>query len=230
MVPAAFPAAPWQTQLQDRLLSDWTAFFVEVGNSLASEQSIDSAAQPALRLAGQPSLSSAPQRAMPQATAAQPPRLHLVETKAAPAHSPASSGHSTSSSQNPAHPSSTVVPAISAFFRSSVVKIIALRFTLGRWTMKWTNGLLAATASTAWAPPPAILFQLPARWVRLVNSWYVRLVGRARAFGATVAARDWPRLKTKTYRWLSQPCDPTQWRLMDSRLFEQMFHFNHKKM
>jgi hypothetical protein len=45
-----------------------------------------------------------------------------------------------------------------------------------------------------------------------------------------LASIDWQQLKITTSRWLRQPCDPTQWRLQDSHVFEQMFRFNHKKL
>jgi hypothetical protein len=44
------------------------------------------------------------------------------------------------------------------------------------------------------------------------------------------ASIDWERLQNNALRWLRQPCDPTQWRLLDSRRFEDMFRINGKKM
>ena len=110
------------------------------------------------------------------------------------------------------------------------MKAIALRLPLVQWSIRWSNSFLTAATTTAWAPPPVILFQLPARWLRLAKTSSMGFLTRGESFVAAVSSIDWPQLKATTSRWLRQPCDPAQWRLLDSRLFEEVFGFNHKKM
>jgi general secretion pathway protein A len=258
-IPSAVPAAPWQEHLQTRLLSDWTAFFIEVGSALPSVAMTESAAQLAMQQAKEP------------APPAHPPRLHLVESKPASGHPSATTRSHLAGPQEFSHPSFKVAATKSALLGSSITKLIALRLTLVRWGMKWSNRFLTTAAISAWAPPPAILLQLPARtrrhlkvwfgvflaraekvvaaiaspaWTRTMNvllqlparalgqikAWFGAFVVGAEGFVVALASVDWQQLKITTSRWLRQPCDPTQWRLQDSHLFEQMFRFNHKKL
>jgi general secretion pathway protein A len=213
-IPSAVPAAPWQEHLQTRLLSDWTAFFIEVGSALPSVAMTESAAQPA-------------QDPTPPT---HHPRLHLVETKATSGHPVATTRSQLAGPQKFSHPSFKVAATKSALLGSSMTKLIALRLMLVRWGMKWSNRIVTTAAATAWAPHPAILLQLPARSLRRLKAWFGVFVVGAEGFAVALASIDWQQLKITTSRWLRQPCDPTQWRLQDSHVFEQMFRFNHKKL
>jgi general secretion pathway protein A len=235
-IPPAAPAAPWQKQLQTRSLSDWTAFFVEVGSSLASVATAESEVQPA-------------------AQPAQPnhhPRLHLVEAKPASGHSPVTTRCPLPSPQEFSHPSCNVPTEKSALLSSILMKMIALRLTLVRWSTSLRDRFLSAASkpsrirtmalllqrnrflstviSPAWMRTTTLLLQLPARSLRLMSAWRWEYIGwRDRGFAA-LESIDWLHLKITTSRWLREPCDPTQWRVPDSRLFAEMFRANHKKM
>jgi general secretion pathway protein A len=208
-IPATSPAAPWQTQLQARLLSDWTSFFVEVGSSLPAVAMTEPRQEPAPPL--------------------HPPRLHLVASKLHTGHPPATTRYQPPAPQKFSHPSFTVATTKSTLLSSIITKLVALRLMLVRWSMKWRDRYLTTAATTAWAPPPAILLQLPARALRQLKVRFDPFLASAEKFVAVIVSIDWPQLKISAGRWLRQPCDPTQWRLLDPRLFEDMFRFNHKK-
>jgi general secretion pathway protein A len=209
-VPLAPPTAPWRSQLQARLLSDWTAFFFDVGNSLPSVAMTEPVVQPT------------PQPAHLR-------RLHLVEAKPVFALSSSSSRRRQPIPQNDSQPSFKVGATKPDLLSVSMMKVIALRLTLVQGTIRWSNSFLT-TATTAWAAPPVILFQLPARWLRLAKTCYMGFLTRGESFVAAGSSIDWPQLKTTASRWLRQPYDPTQWRLLDSHVFEEVVRFNHKKM
>jgi general secretion pathway protein A len=213
-IPPATLAGPWQEHLQTRLLSDWTAFFLEVGSSLPAV----AMTEPAVQLAPEP------------APPAHPPRLHLVESKATSGHSPATTRCQLPGSQEFSHPSFKVAATRSALLGSITRKTIALRLILVRWTVEWSNHLLTTAATTAWAPHPAVLLQLPARSLRQINALYREFLPLAERLVAAVASIDWQQLKITAARWLRQPYNPTQWRLQDSHLLEQMFRVNNKKL
>jgi general secretion pathway protein A len=217
-VPAAVPAVPWQKHFQARLLSDWTAFFIEAGSSLPSVAMME----PAVQLAVQQARESAPP--------AHPPRLHLVESKLTSGHPSATTRCQLPNPKKLSHPLFKAVATKSARLGSIMMKLIAFRLMLVRWAMKWTNRILTTAATTAWAPHPAILLQLPTRAIRRIKALFGAFVAVAEGFAVAVASIDWQQLRITTSRWLRQPCDPTQWRLQDSHLFEQMFRFNHKKL
>ncbi len=258
-IPAAIPAAPWQKHLQARLLSDWTAFFIEVGSALPSVAMTEPAEQPGV------------QQAKESAPPAHPPRLHLVESKPASGHPSATTRFQFPNPEKLSHPLFKAVATKSARLGSIMMKLIGFRLMLARWAMKWSNRILTTAATTAWAPDPAILLRLPARalrqlkvwfraflaraekvvaaiaspaWTRTTNlplqlparsfgrakAWFAVFVASAERFAVALASIDWQQLKITTSRWLRQPYDPTQWRLQDSHLFEQMFRFNHKKL
>jgi len=217
-IPSAVPAAPWQEHLQTRLLSDWTAFFIEVGSALPSVAMTESAAQLTVQQAREP------------APPAQHPRLHLVESKAAFGRPAATTRCQLPHPKKFSPPSFTAATTKSARLGSILMRLIALRVTLVRWAMKWSNRIVATAATVAWAPHPAILLQLPARSLRRLKVWFGAFVVGAEGFVVALASIDWQQLKITTSRWLRQPCDPTQWRLQDSHVFEQMFRFNHKKL
>lgn len=244
-VPAAPTAVPWQRQLQEKLLSDWTAFFVEVGSSLVTDPPDKAAAQPTgqpmlqrpLHPTTQRTMQAAAQRAIqpdaqPEVQSVPPlnrPRLHLVEPNAASDPPSVASRRSARRPDAFTHPSFKADAAKSDSPRYGRVRVVALRLILVRWTIKWSTGLLSSATSTAWAPPPAILFQLPGCWIRHAKSHSAALLERAEKLVAPLTSVSWPQVKTTTTRWLRQPCDPTQWRLLDPRLFEDRSRFNHKE-
>jgi len=176
-VPAAPPAAPWRSQLQARLLSDWTAFFVEVGNSLPLVAMTEPVAQPA-------------------SDPARPPRLHLVEAKPASALSSSSSRRALPISQSLSQPSFEVDATKPALRGVSRAKVITLRLTLVHWTLRWSHSFLTTATTTAWAPPPVILFQLPGRWLRLAKTCYMGFIARGESFVAAVSSVAWQQRKT----------------------------------
>jgi len=222
IAPLTAPVAPWQTELQSRLLSDWTAFYVEVRSSLATE--------PAVELALRPQAERAPEPGMQPAGSTHSPRLYLVEAKPASGHLAATTRSQLPTAQAFSPASFKVGATKSAFLRSGIIKVAGLRRILVRWTMKWSDSLMSTAATTAWAPPPAILLRLPARWLHKFEVWYGGALARGEKVVAAIASIDWPQLKITTARWLRQPCDPTRWRPLDFRLLDEMFRFNHKKM
>ena len=213
-IPPAAPAAPCQNQLQTRLLSDWTAFFVEIGSSLASvattEPEVQQGAEPA-----QPN---------------HHPRLYLVEAKPTSGHPPAATRCQLPGPQEFSHPSFNVPAGKSALLSSILMKIIALRLPLVRWSMKLRNRFLSVATKPSWIRTTAPLRQLPARSLRVMSAWHWEYLGWRDQCFAAFESIDWRQLKITASRWLRKPCDPTQWRLLDSRLFDEMFRVNHKKM
>jgi general secretion pathway protein A len=175
--PLASPSAPWRSQLQARLLSDWTAFFVEVGNSLPSV----AMTEPVVQLASDP---------------AHPPRLHLVEAKPASALCSSASHRGLPISDDLSQPSFKVEATKPALRGVRMKKVITLRLTLVHWTLRWSNSFLTTATTTAWAPPPVILFQLPGRWLRLAKTCYMGFLARGEDFVAAVSSVDWQQLKT----------------------------------
>jgi type II secretory pathway predicted ATPase ExeA len=201
------PAAPWLKQLEARLLSDWTTFFSEVGSSLASE----------------PPTEPAP--------SAQPPRLHLVEARANSDLSSVSSRSRIPSrpdfSRTPSRVGTTKLTSLSS---SLMLRILALRLLLVRSSAQWRARLLSKVTSPAWTRMTAILLQPAEHWLRPIKSLFWQCLAWWDKCLTIVSSIDWAHLRMTTARWLRQPCDPTQWRLLDSRLFEEMFRFNQKKM
>ena len=226
------PAAPWHRQLEARLLADWTSFFSEVGSSLASDPAAEPASEPV--------------------AATHPPRLHLVETKSAPAVSPAAGRRLAPNFQNSARLASRADAAKSIALISPVIKLVALRRILIRWLSTVNVRLLSPVVArsrtvldscTAGAAPRlvsartaaarsramAYLTQLRTRGQSFA-SWlywvFVAFVERCLKLATSI---DWSQLWLTASRWLRQPCDPTQWRLHDLRPFHELLRFNHKK-
>ena len=193
-------------QAEARLLEDWTAYFSEVGTSLSSELEVT------------------------PASLTQPPRLHVVKAKGGIDPLPASSLCQESSGQKPSHPPSKTATAKSGPLSSGLMKIIALRLVLLRRNSKWRDRFRSTVTSPPWRQRPAILIQRLKCSLRPGLVTYRRcLVWRDRCL-SFVGSTDWPQLKTSAWRWLRQPCDPTQWRLADSRLIEELLRFGHRKM
>jgi general secretion pathway protein A len=205
-VQATAPAAPWLRQLETRLLADWTSFFSEVGGSLA----LDSPAEPA--------------------AAAHPPRLHLVESKSAVGFSSAANRSYAPSFQNLALPSSEVDAAKSFCAPTVLMKRMPLRLLLAGWTAKSRARFSSTFTAAVGLPGMANLMQLPARCRRPLRTLYWGSLAWADRGLDIATSIDWAQMQSNAQRWLRQPCDPTQWRLPDSRLFEQVFRFHHKDM
>ncbi len=227
------PAAPWHRQLEARLLADWTSFFSEVGNSLASDPAAEPAPEPV--------------------AATHPPRLHLVETKSAPAVSPAASRRPVPNFQDSAHHASRAGAKKSIAQTSAVMKLVALRRVLVGWlstvNVRLVSAVTAARSRTLLVSSTANAVQLPlsartaaARSRAMANLTQLRT--RGQSFARTLyweflacadrclklaTSIDWPQLWLTASRWLRQPCDPTQWRLHDLRPFHELLRFNHKK-
>jgi general secretion pathway protein A len=213
-VPPAAPVAPWQNHVQTRSLSDWTAFFVEVGSSLGSVATAEPELQPAVE----------PVQANPR------PRLHLVEAKPASGQPPSATRCQLPSPEEFSHPSFKVVTAKSELQSSRSMKIIALRLALVRCSVKLRNRFLSVATKLSRIRTMALLLQLPARSPRVMSAWHWDYLRWRDQCFAAFESIDWLQLKIITSRWLRQPCDPTQWRVLDSRLFDEMFRVNHKKM
>ncbi len=199
-------AAPWQRQLEARLLSDWTTFFSEVGSSLA----LDLAVKPA--------------------PVAHPPRLHLVEAKAGLGLSPASSRDKGSGRQVQSRRLSEANARKSVLLRSSLTNFVALRAIVVRWRMMLSDRFSSTLKSRAWTQTTTPVVPLIGRWLFAVRAccWEC-LAWRDRGLDI-VGSIDWPRLKMSAYRWLREPCDPTRWRFQDLRPFGELLGFNHKKV
>jgi general secretion pathway protein A len=225
-VQSAVSAAPWHTQLEARLLADWTSFFSEIGNSLASEP----AAEPA-----------APTH---------PPRLHLVEAKSSPTASPAARRGQLQNYQYSVRLPSMVDARKSSAPSSALTEFVAARIILVAWAMKGTarfsSVVSAATrsrimehviqlltrcrSSAASSRTMAHMTQLSASCRRSARSLYWESLAWIDRCLDVTASIDWPQLWLTTSRWLRQPCDPTQWRLQDVRPINELLRFNHKKM
>ena len=110
------------------------------------------------------------------------------------------------------------------------MKIIVLRLALVRCSVKLRNRFLSVATNPYRIRTMALLLQLPARSLRVMRAWHWEYLGWRDQCFAAFESIDWLHLKITTSRWLRQPCDPTQWRVLDSRLFDEMFRVNHKKM
>ena len=211
-VQPASSAAPWHRQLEARLLADWTSFFSEIGSSLAS----DPAAEPS------------PEHAAPT----HPPRLHLVEakTKIALGASSAANRKHAPGFQHLAPPSSRVAAAKSFAVSSALMKLMSLRLILVGWSAKSRARFSSTVTASANSSAMANVTQLSAGCHRPLRSLYWECLASADRCLDIAASIDWARLQINASRWLRQPCDPTQWRLLDSRLLEGMFRFNHRKL
>jgi hypothetical protein len=132
----------------------------------------------------------------PASDPAHPPRLHLVEAKPASALCSSSSHRGLPISDDLSQPSFKVEATKPALRGVRMKKVITLRLTLVHWTLRWSNSFLTTATTTAWAPPPVILFQLPGRWLRLAKTCYMGFLARGEDFVAAVSSVDWQQLKT----------------------------------
>jgi hypothetical protein len=111
-----------------------------------------------------------------------------------------------------------------------MIRIIALRLALFRACAKWRKRLFSTIASPAWTRMTATLLRPAERWLPSISTLCWKCIAWWDGCLAIISSIDWARLRMNASGWLRQPCDPTQWRLLDSRLFEGMFRVNHKKM
>jgi general secretion pathway protein A len=209
-VQSAAPAAPWRRQLEARLLADWTSFFFEVGNSLSSEPP--------------------PERTPEPAPGTHPAHLHLVEAKSTPTVSTAAGQRRVLNFQNSARPSSKVDAKTSFSPIAALVKLVALRISLVGWASNLNTRLGSAVTAAARSRTMAFMTQLSACCQRSARSldweslaWTDRCLNIA-------ASIDWTQLWLTASRWMSQPCDPTQWRLQDVHPLNELLRFKNKKI
>jgi general secretion pathway protein A len=230
--PAAL-AASWHRQLEARLLADWTSFFSEIGSSLASD--------PAAELTPEP------------AAPTHPAHLHLVEPKSVRTVSPAARRRPLPNFQNSARLASKADAKKSSAATSAVTELVAVRIILVAWVMQRTARFSSLVSAAARSRIIAHLAQLPARLLSVMAAanrssamaHLTQLTAGCQSSARSLyweslawidrclniaASIDWERLQNNALRWLRQPCDPTQWRLLDSRRFEDMFRINGKKM
>jgi general secretion pathway protein A len=201
----AAAGSPWLRQLEARLLSDWTTYFSEVGGSLASESAVN------------------------PAPVTDAPRLHLVEAKGAPGLSPASSRGQVSNRQAPPRPPSKAVARKSVPPNSSSTRLARVRVSVVRWRTKLSDRFSSTLTSGVGSRTTAILIQLSGRWLHAVRARYWEFLAWGDRGMNIVGSIDWPRLRMSAFQWLREPCDPTRWRLPDSRVFAELLRFNHKK-
>jgi general secretion pathway protein A len=205
-VQSAALAAPWNRQVEARLLADWTSFFSEAVNSLAAVP---------------------PDEPAPPAHA---PRLHLVEAKSALGVSSAVHRRHAPGFQHLAPPSSRVAAAKSFAVSSALMKFMSLRRILVGWSVKSAARFSSAVAASANSSAMTNVTQLSARCLRPLRSLYWECLATADRCLDITASIDWAQLQISASKWLRQPCDPTQWRLQDARLVGELLRFNNKKM
>jgi general secretion pathway protein A len=233
-VQATAPAAPWLRQLEARLLADWTSYFSEIGSAIELDPTSEPISEPVAPI--------------------HPPRLHLVESKSAPALSPAASRRPVPNFQNSAQLASRVGARKSVAPISAVTKLVALSLILAGWLSTVNARLLSAVTAVArsrtvlvsWisdATPHLLsarsaatrsrtlgyLTQLRTRCESSARSLYRESRACAHRCLTVAASIDWKQLWLTASTWLRQPCDPTQWRLQSVRPFNELLRFNHKK-
>jgi general secretion pathway protein A len=196
-VQLSLPTVLGLKQVEERLLSEWTAFLNDVGTSLVS-----GLAKPA--------------------PLTQPSRLRLVEAKKR-------SAWPETSRQKPSRQASTVHATKSGSLYSGLIKVIAPRLLLVRWSKIWRDHILSIIPSQARIQRTTFLLKGLKRSLHLVRAPYRQFLVRGDRCLTMIGSMDWTRLKRSVHRWLLQPFDPTQWYLPDSHLFDALVRFNHKK-
>jgi general secretion pathway protein A len=205
-VQATVPSAPGPVLIEAGRSSELTEFFSELVDQFTSGLAVKAA------------------------PLAPPPLLHVVEAKGRFELLPASSRSRVPSPPKPSHPPTEVDATKSGTLHSSLMKIIALRVFLIRWSRRSRERFLSIITSPAQTESPRILPERLKPSLQPLRAWYRLSLAWSEACFALVSAIDWPRRKASIYRWLRQPCDPTQWHLSDSRLFEARRKFSYKKM
>jgi general secretion pathway protein A len=133
------------------------------------------------------------------------------------------------SRQKPSRQASTVHATKSGSLSSGVIKIIAPRLLLVRWSKIWRDHILPSVPSQARIQRTTFLLKGLKRSLHLVRAPYRQFLVRGDRCLTMIGSMDWTRLKRSVDRWLRQPFDPTQWYLPDSHLFDALIRFNHKK-
>jgi general secretion pathway protein A len=206
IVPATVPSAPGPVLMESSRPSELTEFFSELVDQFTAGLAVKAA------------------------PLAPPPLLHVVEAKGRFELLPASSRSRVPSPPKPSHPPTEVDATKSATLHSSLMKIIALQVFLVRWSRRSRERFLSIITSPARTQRTAIFLQQPKRSPHPVRVWYRRwLAWRDRCL-TIVGSTDWPRRKASVYRWLRQPWNPTQLRLLDTRPFQARRRFSYKKM
>jgi general secretion pathway protein A len=205
-VQATLPSAPGPVLIDASRSSELTEFFSELVDQFTSGLAVKAA------------------------PLAPPPLLHVVEAKGRFELLPASSRSRVPSPPKPSHPPTEVDATKSGTLHSSLTKIVALRVFLIRWSRRSRERFLSLITSPAQTESPRILPERLKPSLQPLRAWYRLSLAWSEVCFALVSAIDWPRRKASIYRWLRQPCDPTQWHLSDSRLFEARRKFSYKKM
>jgi general secretion pathway protein A len=148
-------------------------------------------------------------------------RFHLL---------PASSHCQVSNPQKPSRPPTKIDATRSGPLLSSLMKIIALRHFLVRWSRTWRDPFVATFASPARSHRTAILLIQLKRSLQPARARYRRCLAWRNRCLTIAGSIKWRRVEATVYRWLRQPCNPTQWRLPDSLLFEARRRFIHKNV
>jgi type II secretory pathway predicted ATPase ExeA len=206
IVPATMPSAPGPVMMESSRPSELTEFFSELVDQFTSGLAVK-AAPPAL-----------------------PPLLHVVEAKGRFELLPASSRSRVPSPQKLSHPPMEVDATKAGTLHSSLMKIIALRIFLVRWSTRSRERFLSIITSPARSESPRVLPERLKPSLQPLRAWYRLCLAWRQGCLALVSSIDWPRRKASIYKWLRQPCDPTQWHLLDSRLFDARRKFSYKKM
>jgi general secretion pathway protein A len=203
---ASLPVAPEPSQIEGNRTSELTEFFSELrmqcNSGLAIEPKLDAPAH----------------------------LLHVVEAKgrfellapSSPTEAPAPHVASHHLPQVDTMESGIVSPVL--------MKIIALRFLVVRWSVSCRDRILSAANSLARRQRTAIPHRWLLRSLQPVRVWYRRRFVWSGRFRTATGSMDWRSRKATVYRWFRRPWDPTQWRLSDWRLFEARRRFNFKKM
>ena len=128
------------------------------------------------------------------------------------------------------HSPTKVDATTSRGFRSGLMKIIALGRILAR-SGRRENRLLSTGVSPARVLGTAIVLQQPKRSLQPIRALYRRCLVRRDRCLHFVGSLDWPLMTGSVYRWLRQPWNPTpRRRLPDSRMFDLLRRFGHKKV
>ena len=158
------------------------------------------------------------------------PLLQVVEAKGKFGVLPGSSRCPVSSPQKPVHLRATVNPTKATPLIFRWMTLPALRLSWARWSARWRDRFSPAVTSLAWAQKTPILLRQLKRSLPPIRSCYQRCLAWGDRCLTIVGSIDWLRITASAYQWFLQPWNPTQWPLLDSRLFEARRRLNHKKM
>ncbi|MGA8224273.1 MAG: AAA family ATPase [Candidatus Acidiferrales bacterium] len=159
-----------------------------------------------------------------------PRLLHIVDPKGRSGPLAGSNRTQVTDPQVSSGPPAPGDRAKSGIFSRVLMRIIALRLSLVRWSVGSRDRILSAATSPARTQWAAILHRRLMRSLQPLRAWYQGcLVWRGGILSA-VGSVDLRHSKATLYRWLQQPWDPAQWRLSDLRFFEARRRLSFKKM